>query len=419
MAKKKRKVRTGLLAALIVVAVALCTCVAVIIVKQFRKSPVTNPSLSTTVEPSEKTEETSSAKMFLLGDALLHVSCVTSVQQADGSYNFDSEFNRIMKFSDGYDFKYYNQETILGGDEFGITGYPVFNSPQAFGTYMVSKGFNLVSTAGNHSFDQGVAGITNSYNFWQSQEGVVTAGTYTTAEQQAEIPVYEKNGITYTFLNWTYGLNGFILPEGQEYLVNSFEYGTDPMLEQVRKASQLADVCIVAIHWGDEYSNTPNDTQKQLAQQLSDAGADLIIGNHVHTVQPIEWINDGKTLCFYALGNFISAQINPNSNLGMMAGLTINKTVKNGETSIEITDVKADLFYDYYISDGRNYAFDEIPFSEITEENLGAEYFDAVNNNVARYSYNTYGWTTAAEMYDYFINNVVHAYDNTIQIGGF
>lgn len=425
--RKRRKLRKGALVLLIVLALAICSGIAFFIKNQFKnESTIENTPLPTeqsgmaSIDPSEEpSEEHYSTSLFMLGDALLHLSCVNSVEQADGSYDFDSEFYRIMKYSDGYDLKFYNQETILGGKELGLSNYPMFNSPQEFGTYMISQGFNLISTATNHSFDKGITGITNSYNFWNAQEGVVSAGTYTSKEAQEEIPVYEKNGITYTFLSWTYGLNGFVLPEGQEYLVNTFEYDTEPMLEQVRNASELADVCIISIHWGDEYSNEPNEVQRTLGQELADAGADIIIGNHVHTIQPIEWLNDGETLCFYALGNFISAQNQPNSNFGMMAGLTINKTVYNEETTISIDDVKVDLFYDYYVSDGRNYNFEEIPFTEITEDNLGTDFYNTVNNNVARYSYERYGFTTAQEMYEYFIDNVIHKYDSSIQVGGF
>ena len=84
--------------------------------------------------------------------------------------------NVMGRVSKGYDLVYYNQETILGGTELGLSGYPTFNSPQEFGDTMVDLGFNLVSTANNHSLDKGEEGILRSTAYWKKQaenKGVV------------------------------------------------------------------------------------------------------------------------------------------------------------------------------------------------------------------------------------------------------
>ena len=52
-----------------------------------------------------------------------------------------------------YDLAYYNQETVLGGSDYPITGYPVFNTPQEVGDGLIDAGFNLVSLASNHLLD--------------------------------------------------------------------------------------------------------------------------------------------------------------------------------------------------------------------------------------------------------------------------
>ena len=232
---------------------------------------------------------------------------------------------------------------------------------------MVSNGFNLVSNATNHSLDQGVDGALNSINYWKQQEaeGVHTAGMYASAEEQAAVPVYEVNGITYSFFSWTYGMNGFQNPDDMPYLVNCFDGREDEMCNQIRAAKEKADVVIVAVHWGTEYQFSPDETQTALAQRLADAGADIIIGNHPHAIQPIQWLNDHKTICFYALGNLCAAQYFP-STIEMMAALNIHKTVDQGRTTIEIQNVKADLMYQYY--KGEWYGFEVIPFADMTDD---------------------------------------------------
>ena len=102
------------------------------------------------------------------GDIILHgVECLDLdltldcgqafrwVKQDDGSYDFSGMLENLRPITEKYDLKYYNQETILGGTELGLSSYPQFNTPQEFGDAMVDLGFNLVSTANNHSLDKG------------------------------------------------------------------------------------------------------------------------------------------------------------------------------------------------------------------------------------------------------------------------
>ncbi len=107
---------------------------------------------------------TTSASLFMVGDALLHTTIEADASNGDGTYTF-SLLDRIGAIAQNYDLRYYNQETILGGDDLGIHGYPRFNGPQSWGDYMLSLGFNLVSTANNHCLDMNTYGLENSVNY--------------------------------------------------------------------------------------------------------------------------------------------------------------------------------------------------------------------------------------------------------------
>lgn len=72
---------------------------------------------------------TTSASLFMVGDALLHTTIEADASNGDGTYTF-SLLDRIGAIAQNYDLRYYNQETILGGDDLGIHGYPRFNGPQ-------------------------------------------------------------------------------------------------------------------------------------------------------------------------------------------------------------------------------------------------------------------------------------------------
>ena len=102
------------------------------------------------------------------------------------------------------------------------------------------------------------------------------------------------------------------------------------------------------MHWGEEYVTDPNESQKKIASYLSSLGVNLIIGNHAHSIQPVQMIGD--TLVFYALGNFISAQDTPNKLTGAIAYVK----VKLEDNKIKFYDINADLIYTYF-KGGRNF----------------------------------------------------------------
>ncbi|HAW12923.1 MAG TPA: hypothetical protein DCW34_04420, partial [Erysipelotrichaceae bacterium] len=142
----------------------------------------------------EKEPVVSEATLFMMGDALLHDPIEYSVRQSDGTFHF-TLLDRIGEIASSYDLRYYNQETILGGDEFGIHGYPRFNGVQAWGDYMVNDlGFNMVSLANNHSLDMGIEGLQNSMAFWAGHPEVYSTGTFLSQEDYDAIEVREING---------------------------------------------------------------------------------------------------------------------------------------------------------------------------------------------------------------------------------
>ena len=335
----------------------------------------------------------------MIGDALVQVGVSDDARLEDGSYDWHPMMDGITDIAANYDLAFYNQECILGGDELGITPFPHFNCPQSFGEYMIEKGFNLVSTANNHSLDKGEAGVEGSDAFWKAHPEVVTDGIYVSQEDHDASIIHEINGITYAFTAWTYDMNGNLCPPGREYMVNQYRGYENEMLSLVAEADREADFVIVSIHWGTEYTHNPDEEQLRLAQQLADAGADVIIGNHAHNIQPVEWLNDGKTICFYALGNMINGQLFPDYttyddvSTGIGASLVLNKTINpDGSVTTSIDDVKIDLLYTW------------------------TEYYETFKN----YWYKDLDDTVFPgyqEFYQHMIDDVVHAYDDSFEIG--
>ena len=317
-----------------------------------------------------------SISLVMVGDNLIHDKIYNEAKIKDG-YDFTKMYTLIKEKIKDYDLAYYNQETILGGSEIGVSSYPAFNSPYEVGDAMIDAGFNLVSLATNHTLDRGEKAIINSRNYWNSKKDILAVGSYSSEEERNEVHILTKNNITYTLLNYTYGTNGIAIPSGKEYLVNVWPVtGTNPESDikyqnykaQVKKDIEAirdkVDVLMVAMHWGIEYEYDPNSYQKDMAQYLSSLGVDIIIGTHPHVIQPITWIDN--TLVIYSLGNFFSAHevINLGNRIGLMSSVKITKK----DNKITLSEQKNELLYTYYEPGYHNFLV--IPFSKMKEEYL-------------------------------------------------
>ena len=308
-------------------------------------------------------------KMFMVGDALIHQSVYYNAGLSGNGYDFKPMIDLIKPISSSYDLAYYNQETILGGTSLGLSHYPRFNSPQEVGDAMIDAGFNVVSLATNHTMDKGEAGVLASVNYWNSKSDVVTSGQWSSYEERDKVRTYEKNGIKYAFFSYTTLTNGLNTPYGKDYLNNV--YSDSKAKNDIEKVIDKVDVVMVAMHWGVEYSLNVSSEQERIARYLSDLGVDLIIGAHPHVVEPVEYINDGKTLVIYSLGNFISGQIGVEKLTGLMMEVTIRKDVDTrGNSTISIVNPKADLIYTRYNSNSSNWNFKVFPYSQLNDKIL-------------------------------------------------
>lgn len=126
-------------------------------------------------EKQEVKEEKTSMSLVMCGDYLIHSSVYKDANQNAGynGYDFKPMLKYIKEKVKKYDLAYYNQETILGGSELGVSDYPNFNSPYEAGDGMLDAGFNLVSLATNHTMDSGVKAVLNSREYWNKQEDVL------------------------------------------------------------------------------------------------------------------------------------------------------------------------------------------------------------------------------------------------------
>lgn len=272
------------------------------------------------------------------GDNLVQTAVYreASYHSADGTYNFLPLYENVRSIIESADISILNQETIIANGEYEISGSNFnFNSPVELGNDMIELGFDVFTMANNHVLDKGTGGLEATLDYWDSRcelNDIVVCGAYRNEADMQNIRTMTVDGVTFAFLAYTEHMNGYSIPADSPLRV-VLTSETDVIRSQIQQARELADVVIVAAHWGVEDTHTVSDDRRILAQEMVDWGADVIIGTHTHTAETMEYItrSDGsKGFVFYSLGNFISAQTDNFNLVGEIADFDI---VVDGETN--------------------------------------------------------------------------------------
>lgn len=300
----------------------------------------------------EPIPEDKTIRLLAVGDNLFHAGVHLTGKQSDGTYDFSFLFETIQPYLDEADIKIINQETIFGGNHRGNDGhlgYPLFNTRTEVGDAIAKAGFNVVTHSTNHTADQGLDGLLHCAAYWkENHPEVLISGIRSEAADEIDIPTMEIEGVTFAFLNYTYGPNLGSFPSQYEGYMDILCYYDEKnrmldftsinpeVLSDIKRAETLADIVVVCPHWGTEYTTTQSSYQEEFAMQMTEAGADLIIGTHPHVVQPVSYVeseNGNKALCYYSLGNYVSTQKQVECMLEGMAVVTYTVT-PDGQISI-------------------------------------------------------------------------------------
>ena len=288
--------------------------------------------------------------LVMAGDVLLHLRLAYWSDNGKGGYDFNPIFKTIKPLIEKADLAIVNQETILGGKELKVTGYPTFNGPYELGDALVNAGFDVVLHSNNHALDRGKQGIYNCLNFWKKYPKIKTVGINTSEAQKKKLCIYEKNGIKVAILNYTYGTNGIPLPKDMPYAVNYLN--KKEVISDIKRAEKEADFTIDCPHWGTEYLRGISDYQKAWSQIFAENGVDLVLGCHPHVIEPIKYVTDKKTghkmLVYYSVGNFVNSTMsNGRVSDRYIGGLAKVKLKRGADNKVRIAKygVKATVMH--------------------------------------------------------------------------
>ena len=290
------------------------------------------PAISNTPSPTP-TPTDARVKVSAMGDMLPHDTVNAAALQPDGSYDYTPFLTSIKPLVADSVIVFCNQEVSSSGAAFGISGYPVFNAPEKFSADLASgAGCNAINIANNHMADKGQDSINATRAVWDSLSPLLISGANRSPEEQQTVTVTEIKGITFALVSFAEYSN---VP-ATDYGLNVF--GNEAALTAVMATARAsADVVLVSMHWGTEYSNGVNDAQRAEAARLTELGADVIIGTGPHVLEPVEWMpaSDGsQTLVWFSIGNLLSTQLEIPQLIGGIAQFDVVKTPA-GAISIE------------------------------------------------------------------------------------
>lgn len=287
-----------------------------------------------------------SFKILFCGDLILLEDQVKRGFDGKG-YDFAEVFEYAAPYISAADVSIGVFEGVLGGTEknfsqsnFGDGKELYINFPDEFADAVKNAGFDLVTTANNHLLDCGLAGALRTIKILGDKQ-IDFLGTYSSPgdKNNRRVKILERDGIKLAILAYTYGANNFDTDDligGENSFVSSFLVGaSSPNFASVKATveedfalakSFAPDLIIVLPHWGTQFADAPDDFQRTWQKIFVDCGADIIFGDHTHSVQPIEF--DGKTFTLFSPGNFANIYREHDGDASAMVEVYVDRTTK-------------------------------------------------------------------------------------------
>jgi len=286
-----------------------------------------------------------SFKILFCGDLILLEDQVK--RGFDGNtYNFAEVFEYATPYISRADLSIGVFEGPLGGTgkNFSQSNFDdgkelYLNFPDEFADAVKNAGFDLVTTANNHLLDMGIDGAFRTIKILNDKQ-IDFIGSYSGLEEKKNhrVKILERDGIKIAVLAYTYGTNNHDTDEfiNANSFISSFIVGEDSpnfkkVVESVKEDFILAksfspDLIIVLPHWGTQFSDAPDKFQQTWQKIFIDCGADIIFGDHTHSVQPIEY--DGKNFTLFCPGNFANIYREHNGDASALVEVYIDRATK-------------------------------------------------------------------------------------------
>lgn len=278
-------------------------------------------------------EDTSFIELVAVGDVMLARGVNKKIKQFGPTY----PFRKIQEIISKADIAFCNLECAISLRASGKFEHNNFCIKPEDAEGLSFAGFDVVSLANNHMFDCEKKGILSTMEFL-TKEKIKFTGAGKTTKHAIRPVIFDLKNIRVGFLAFcAYPMDWIILKEDDPAIAF---YDSSRAIEAIEKLKKKADVIVVSLHWGDEYKKNPTPSQINIAHQLINAGAHLILGHHPHVLQGIEEYKGG--IIIYSLGNFVFDQRKKETRKSMIlkAKLSRNGVEEYSTLPIEIVDFR-------------------------------------------------------------------------------
>ncbi|MGN1032627.1 MAG: CapA family protein [Intestinibacter sp.] len=339
---------------------------------------------------SSKEENSNKARIMLVGDLMNQTRQQEAALTEDGTYNFNNSFSLVKDIFSNADYVVGNLESILSNsspymsEQYFEGGRPHCNGPVTYLDALKYAGFDTLVNANNHMTDGGERGLIETNNALDKYKFSHT-GCFTSEDEQRYV-ITEINGIKVAVLSYSEKFNGkdTVLPEDRrEIMLN--RYSKEKVEKDIKDARDNgAEFVIVYNHWGREFWNDYTKKQALHAQEIADAGADLIVGSHPHALQTSDKLinKEGKSvIVMYSMGNFISHQVSTVTKDTFILNVVLTKN-DNGEVVIsDIGYIPCHVLKEY---NGDSYVVTPISSEFNKGIDMDSPYFYELSNSYSR-----------------------------------
>lgn len=286
---------------------------------------------------TEEKEET--IELTILGDIFCTTDQISDSYDATNyRYDFRKMFQNIESVVKQADLAMGTVETNFTKQDY--TSGTKYNSPTEFADALADMGLDVVNIGTEHANDYGTEGLTETKEYWKNKGVTVVGDTL----EENNVRIYQVKEFKIAFLSY---IQSGLITSGQE---NVSVYQRETAKEEIAYAKQNADFVIVWMHWSSINQSFASTNETELADELVELGADMIIGNHSNYVQQMEVKknSEGKNVFVaYSLGNYLLNTNDTHTQVELILKVELRKSKEDGKVYLQQVDYVPIYAMDY------------------------------------------------------------------------
>jgi hypothetical protein len=222
-------------------------------------------------------------------------------------FDFEPQFKYAKKYLSAADFAIGVLEGPMAGEDKGFStsnyddGIPLYlNFPDSFADSIKNSGIDMVTLANNHLLDKGLEGVMRTMDVLNEKE-LSYVGAYRNLQEKKSVKIISVKGLRLAVLAYTFPSNYYkedyfftdnswvtsiLVPESSPHFSDAL---TQVRSDFARAKAENPDFIVVLPHMGTQFIHTTDDFQQTWNEIFIEAGADIILGDHAHAVQPVEF----------------------------------------------------------------------------------------------------------------------------------